>query len=145
MLQNFKLEVTQNGYLKTEERMSIDRYFFLIFTLPFYNICIEYIIFIYCKYIDSGVFINRMTGFYLYVSNTTFKEDGQLCYHDRSSELKMLSEDQHINCSVQGRYVIYFNERNPNATDYRHYSKFAFNELCEVEVYGKSRKLIKKS
>lgn len=101
------------------------------------------VIFIRCHFIDRGIFINRMAGFYLYVSNTTLKEDGKLCYH--SSEREILSEDQHINCSVQGRYVIYFNERQPNATDFSYYSQFAFNELCEVEVYGKSRKLNKYS
>lgn len=102
---------------------------------------LHFVIFIRCHFIDRGVFITRMAGFYLYVSNTTLKEDGKLCYH--SSEREILSEDQHINCSVQGRYVIYFNERQPNATDFSYYSKFAFNELCEVEVYGKSRKLKK--
>lgn len=78
-----------------------------------------------------------MAGFYLYVSKTTSKEDGHLCFHDNSTIHGMLSEDQKINCSVYGRYVIYYNERRPDEGYPRFYSPFAYNELCEVKVYGK--------
>lgn len=77
-----------------------------------------------------------MAGFYLYVSKTTSKEDGHLCFHDNNTIYDMLSEDQRINCSVYGRYVFYYNERRPGVGYPRFYSLFAYNELCEVEVYG---------
>lgn len=78
-----------------------------------------------------------MAGFYLYVSKTTSKEDGHLCFHDNSTIHGMLSENKRINCSVFGRYVIYYNERRPGVGYPNFYSPFAYNELCEVKVYGK--------
>lgn len=79
-----------------------------------------------------------MAGFFVYVSNTTSKGDGYLCYHDELTDQNKLSLDQHINCSLQGRYVIYYNERRQDAVYPSFYSLYAFNELCEMEVYGES-------
>ena len=75
-----------------------------------------------------------MAGFFLYVSNTTSKEGAHLCFHDSGKTL--LSDEQRIVCSVLGRYVIYYNERLSNKTYPDYYSKFAYYELCELEVYG---------
>nr|XP_034316881.1 receptor-type tyrosine-protein phosphatase epsilon-like isoform X2 [Crassostrea gigas] len=80
--------------------------------------------------------IQRMAGFFVYVSNTTSKSDGYLCYHDESTDQNMLSLDQHINCSLQGRYVIYYIERSQDVVYPSFYSQYAFNELCEIKVYG---------
>lgn len=84
--------------------------------------------------LDPGPYVNRMAGFSLYVSNTTFKDQGHLCYKDQSGVLP--SVNQNISCSIYGRYVIYYNERsrynNPS-----YLSTYAFNELCELEVHGK--------
>ena len=79
-----------------------------------------------------------MAGFYLYVSNTTFKKDGHLCFHEIQTVPGTPSEDQSINCSVYGRYVIYYNERLPNVTYPSYYSMFAYYELCELEIYGEN-------
>lgn len=78
-----------------------------------------------------------MAGFFVYVSNTTSKDGAHLCYNDKSTNQNMLQLDQHINCTLQGRYVIYYNERKPDVEYPEFYSPFAYNELCEVEVYGK--------
>ncbi|XP_078327527.1 receptor-type tyrosine-protein phosphatase epsilon-like [Crassostrea virginica] len=78
----------------------------------------------------------RMAGFFLYVSNTTSREDAHLCFHEIQTVNGTPLEDQSINCSVLGRYVIYFNERKSGMTYPTYYSENAYYELCELEVYG---------
>lgn len=85
----------------------------------------------------------RMAGFSLYVSNTTIKEHGYICFHNIQRVNGPPLEDQQINCPVRGRYVIYYNERRKNVVYPRYYSKFAYYELCELEVYGKFTKITK--
>lgn len=83
--------------------------------------------------LDPGPFVNRMAGFSLYVSNTTSKEQGHFCYKDQSGGTPAVK--QNISCSINGRYVIYYNERSRDHNS-SFLSQYAFNELCEVEVYG---------
>lgn len=78
----------------------------------------------------------RMAGFFLYVSNTTVKEHGYICFHEMQRVNGTPSEDQRINCPVHGRYVIYYNERIRGYVYPSYYSEFAYYELCELEVYG---------
>lgn len=80
-----------------------------------------------------GPYVNRMAGFSLYVSNTTSKDQGHCCYKDNS--MGNPSVDQEIPCFISGRYVIYYNERSPTNNP-SYLSPYAYNELCEVEVYG---------
>lgn len=84
-----------------------------------------------------------MAGFFVYVSNTTSKNDAYLCFHEIQTVAGTPSEDQRINCSVHGRYVIYYNERRPDVDYPSYYSGFAYSELCEVEVYGEINTQIK--
>lgn len=83
--------------------------------------------------LDPGEYVKRMAGFSLYVSNTTSKDQGYLCYKDQSKGTP--SVDQNISCSTYGRYVIYYNERSPSNNSI-YLSQYAYNELCEVEVFG---------
>lgn len=83
-----------------------------------------------------------MAGFFLYISNTTSKEDGYLCFHEIQHEYGTPLEDQNIKCPVHGRYVIYYNERRQDVKYPSYYSKFAYVELCEVKVYGEFNTVI---
>lgn len=42
-----------------------------------------------------------------------------------------------MTCVVEGQYVIYYNERLGKRRIREDFSENAFNDLCEVEVYGK--------
>ncbi|XP_056002273.1 protein draper-like isoform X3 [Ostrea edulis] len=84
---------------------------------------------------SPGAYYNRFAGFFLYVSNTTSKDDGHRCFHEIQPVTGTPVENQTISCSVHGRYVIYYNERKPGVTYPSYYSRDAYNELCEVEVH----------
>ncbi|XP_061166292.1 multiple epidermal growth factor-like domains protein 10 [Saccostrea echinata] len=81
-------------------------------------------------------YTTRFAGFFLYVSNTTFRDDGYLCFHEIQTVDGTPTENQTISCPVHGRYVIFYNERRQGVTYPKFYSQYVFNELCEVEVYG---------
>ncbi|XP_062610399.1 multiple epidermal growth factor-like domains protein 11 [Saccostrea cucullata] len=85
---------------------------------------------------NSNGFTARFLGFYLYVSNTTNRLGGHLCFHDTIYNRSTIPAVINISCPVHGQYVIYYNER-PQSSQYAYqFSKDALNELCEVEVFG---------
>ncbi|XP_056017464.1 protein draper-like [Ostrea edulis] len=76
----------------------------------------------------------RFAGFSLYVSNTTIKEDGYLCYKNEQ-ELPTLNFS--TTCVKHGRYVIFYNERFDGTTYPSGYETYSvYTELCEVTVTG---------
>ncbi|XP_062602861.1 uncharacterized protein LOC134264593 [Saccostrea cucullata] len=84
----------------------------------------------------SNVYTERFLGFYVFVSNTTERLNGQLCFHDTDYNKSTIPAVANITCPVHGQYVIYYNERLSNVTYPVGYSTDAHNELCEVEVFG---------
>lgn len=77
----------------------------------------------------------RFAGFSLYVSNTTDKNIGYLCYKN-GSDLPPL--DFNKNCITNGRYVIFYNERQDGIRyPVEYVISSVSTELCEVIVTGR--------
>ncbi|XP_062575960.1 proprotein convertase subtilisin/kexin type 5-like [Saccostrea cucullata] len=85
---------------------------------------------------SSNQYPGRFLGFSLYISNSTQRNDGHLCFNDTNYTVKTIPPVVTIICPVNGQYVIYYNERLDGISYPVDYSEYAFNELCEVEVYG---------
>ncbi|XP_062593495.1 multiple epidermal growth factor-like domains protein 11 isoform X2 [Saccostrea cucullata] len=85
---------------------------------------------------DSNGYTMRFLGFYVYISNTTNRLDGYLCFHDTNYTRSTIPAVVNITCPVHGQYVIYYNVRPQDAERAAQFSQYAYNELCEVEVYG---------
>ena len=96
----------------------------------------------YINYFARFVFLKKINlyakiflGFSVYISNTTHKEDGVLCFKDTRYTKVTIPNPINISCQYHGIYVIYYNNRThlPYPNDY---DEYAYNELCEVEVNG---------
>ncbi|XP_052694343.1 protein draper-like, partial [Crassostrea angulata] len=78
---------------------------------------------------------NRFLGFSIYVSNTTYRKDWKLCFKDNNYTRATIPNPINVTCLIHGRFVIYYNNRTHSPFP-AGYSTYAFNDLCEVEVYG---------
>ncbi|XP_078328397.1 uncharacterized protein LOC111112501 isoform X3 [Crassostrea virginica] len=84
---------------------------------------------------ENNIFTRVFLGFSAYISNTTNKEDGVLCFRDTNYTRATIPNPVNITCPYHGRHVIYYNNRThwPYPEEYYDY---AYAHLCEVEVYG---------
>lgn len=99
----------------------------------FYGITDTIYVFFYSD--NYNAYYTQYRGFSIYISNTTKKEDGLMCFRDTKYTVETIPNPINISCRLNGRYVIYYNNRtnHPLPPDY---SFYAFTDLCEVEVYG---------
>lgn len=86
---------------------------------------------------SSSYLAGSFLGFSVYVSNTTNRLQGTLCFKDTNFTRSTIPALFDTRCTNHGQYVIYYNERLNNVTYPADYSEFAESDLCEVEVYGK--------
>ncbi|XP_062567724.1 platelet endothelial aggregation receptor 1-like [Saccostrea cucullata] len=79
----------------------------------------------------------RFAGFSLFISNSSSREDGLLCY---KNTLPLPPLEFNTTCIGYGRYVIYYNERLDGVTYPEGYQILnVYTNLCEVKVQGCSK------
>lgn len=85
----------------------------------------------------DSTYASRFLGFSIYISNTTEREDGILCYRDTHHIASTIPANVTAFCFMVGRYVIYYNTREGQASRKLDYSALTQINLCEVVVNGK--------
>lgn len=83
-----------------------------------------------------SIFAKYYLGFAVYVSNTTNRNDGVLCYKEHVLSKRTLPDRVTMRCLQTAQYVIYYNEHRSGVVYNSDYSHGVFEDLCEVEVYG---------
>ena len=75
---------------------------------------------------------------FMYMSPTQQTEMTDIfCFHDNGYfNISTIPPVLTLNCSLHGKYVIYYNERISGQPPY--YSPFSEIHLCEFEIYGKT-------
>ena len=86
---------------------------------------------------EYNEYTTEFLGFSVYISNTTNKSEGVLCFRDTLYTKATIPNPINITCMNHGRYVIYYNNRTEDYLNHDQYSTYAYNNLCEVEIYGK--------
>ncbi|XP_078330530.1 uncharacterized protein LOC144624545 [Crassostrea virginica] len=81
-------------------------------------------------------FTSRLLGFSIYVSNTTNKSEGTLCHKERHYNTSTITSIWSVGCQTHGQYVFFYNERMKGVTYPDYYSTYAYNDLCELRVFG---------
>ena len=95
------------------------------------------IIFCFFQADASNDYTSRFLGFSLYISNTTNKSEGALCFQDINFNRSTIPDVFSTKCTEKGQYVIFYNERLPEVNYSADFSTYAFADICEIEVYGK--------
>lgn len=105
-------------------------YYFII--VSFYN---------YAGY--SNGYTSGFLGFSVYVSNTTDRKHGTLCFKDDTFTRATIPAIFTTTCPLNGQYIIYYNERVPGLPYSEEFSEYAYSDLCELEVLHVGRLFLK--